>query len=589
MPLTPEVIRVVANGRLLFFLLLLAGAALVPTASRRRWLPLAAMTAGALVALAALFYRGTPALWFRLGGDEQYVTAFYQRVISEGFGLDFSYPHLPPFYPPLYFYLIGSLAAPLALTGVAAAKLGGVVAIALAPLAVWLGRRAYRDDDPLLAQPSFWLLAVVLSFAVFDFPAILNKPYEFISAIGVLLWYAVLQQRLRDNGRLPFGQVVAFGAVGALLATTYYFWLLIAAVAVLVGCPWASRARWRYLAPWALVGAVTLALSAWYWWPLAASYAQYGMENWQPAFFVIADLEWFPRLEVATWSFWQYLGLFGLLYFRRRPLPRRCLELLAGAYLWQVASLLSVVVGDSPMQASRGFIYLGKIVLAFGAAYAVTHWIAAARSAAAGLGHVADVLRERFAGLPAALRLRTRWLLAWLGVCLSLPFGLWLDAAAVPAHLQEMRQADPTVAALLPYFRQHPEAAELTTLSFVPKLSAFTPLHLYVNHNQHFSHPAANFSRRLRYLERLASARTPAEFARRFQRENPFEPIEQIILYEEGGNYLLYFWLDDYPNGGREEVIRWPARLITEPYFAPVPELSVGGFRAWRPRAGIGN
>ena len=82
----------------------------------------------------------------------------------------------------------------------------------------------------------------------------------------------------------------------------------------------------------------------------------------------------------------------------------------------------------------------------------------------------------------------------------------------------------------------------------------------------------------------VALAKTPAQFSEWFHRKNAFDPIEQLILYGDGDDYLLYLWLDDYPNGGREEVIRWPKKLISEPYFQPIPELSFGGFSTWRVR-----
>src|SRR3989339_775293 len=56
--------------------------------------------------------------WWGLQGDEIFVTAFMQKVASGQFFSDFFYKDLPPFYPPLYFWLIGGLGYLFNLNGI---------------------------------------------------------------------------------------------------------------------------------------------------------------------------------------------------------------------------------------------------------------------------------------------------------------------------------------------------------------------------------------------------------------------------------------------------------------------------------------
>ena len=421
-----------------------------------------------------------------------------------------------------------------------------------------------------MASPAFPLLLTLLAFVAVDYPSVLTKPYEFISAVVALLWWVAAHRSFAVPQRVAWWRIALLGLVGAALLTTYYLWLILAAIA---GCLAAAQLGWRYLARWAEVAGVALLASAWYWWPLLASYQRLGMENWLPAFFISSDLNFFPPLEFNLRSACLWLGLVSLIVYRRRLAVRPAVYFLAATYLWQAVSAVSLMVADAPFEAARGFTFLGEVTLAYGAAYALASWLGAPPAAVDHVGSPADHAR----------RSATRWVAVWIGVALSLPFGLWLDAEDVQQRIEDLRVADGTVLALAQHFRQHPDDARLTTLSFLPKLNAYAPLHLYVNHNQHASHPAANFTRRLEYLRGLGSARTPEEFAQRFTAENPYEPIEQLILYAVGDHYELYFWVDDYPNGGREDVIRWPRRLIAEPYFTPIPELTLAGFYAWRP------
>lgn len=588
----PATADVVAVGKLLFFGMLAVGAVgYHRLQAAKRWGGVAAAIIAAVILLAAVILRGAATLWHGLAGDELLVTSFYQRVITDGFGHDFTYPNLPPFYPPLWFYLVGGIARFLQLDGVGAAKLGAILAIALVPVVVWLfARRRANQDESVFSSPFFPLLLTVLPFAAVDFPSVLTKPYEFISAIAVLLWFTVVSNAfsppyeggVRGGSRWHWRAMLIFGLLGAVLFTTYYLWFVVVAIAVITFAPWQTpRALFAYVRRWLTLGSLVALGAIWYWGPLLTSYWRNGMENWQPAFFILSDFHFFPPIEFTPRSAWLWLGLVSLIAYRRRMLVRPAMQLLAATYVWQIVSFVATLAGQAPFQAARGFTFLGEIILAYGVAYGVAQWFAAAVPAD-GFAKVTDVLRHRLLGAASGWPAATRFFIVWLAIAVSLPFGLWLDQEATQQNIERIRKLDVAVQLFARHFRMYPEHAALTTLSFFPKLNAYVALPQYISHNQHYSHPAANFSQRQNFLRGQAQAPTPAEFARRFTTDNPAEPIEQFILYTNGDNYELYFWMDDYPNGGREEVIHWPKQLIAEPFFSRIEPLSIGGFAAWR-------
>ncbi|MDO8559420.1 MAG: arabinofuranosyltransferase [bacterium] len=581
-PLQPSTVHILAFGKVLLFAVLGVGVWTGRKLTQRWWLAAGAVVA-AIVALQTAMLWQTPVPLQGLRGDEALTTAFYQRVIADGIGHDFTYANLPAFYPPLWFFSVGSIARAFGLTGVGAAKLAGVLASLVIPvLAWWFWRAVRRDDDGTVASPLFPLLLTLTPFLAVDFPSVLAKPYEFASALGVLLWFLIVRRWLAATGR-RWLRVVDLGVLGAVLFTTYYLWFVMVGIAALTFLPWRNpRALARELVAWGAIGGAIVLGSVWYWWPLAQSYVRYGMENWQPAFFIASDLNFFPPVEFTPRSAWLWAGLIALIAYRRRPKVSPALRLLFGCYVWQVVSLVATLSGDAPFQAARGFTFLGEIILAYGAAYGLTAWISGV-TPAHGFAHVAAVLRERFSAVTPQAG-ATKFLLAWLAISVSLPFGLWLDQESTAARLESLRQGSAVASRFASYFRAHPVDAKLTTLSFFPTLQASVALPQFISHNQHYSHPAARFSERLRYLRVLSLAKTPAQFAEWFSRKNVFDPIQQLILYGDGDDYLLYLWLDDYPNGGREEVIRWPKILIAEPYFQLISELSFGGFSTWRVR-----
>lgn len=571
--LQPQTIQVLAVGKLLLFGVLALGWTAYARTRLRRWLPLATATVAAIFVLQAMILWPAATLWNRLSGDDLYVASFYQRVISDGLGHDFTYPQLPPHYPPLYFDIVGTVAGWLGMTGAGAAKLGVAAATFLVVPVVgyWWSRQRRGEADATLGAPVFALLVTLLPFITVDAPSVLTKPYEFISAIVALLWFVAAHRSFTQPGKVVWWQTLLLGAVGVALLTTYYLWLALAAIAgLLASARMARKDAVRYLARWMGVAAVAVLGAAWYWLPMLASYQRLGMENWLPAYFIPSDLDVFPPLQANPRSLLLWIGLVGIIVYRRRPAVRPAAYLLASAYLWQVISAVSLALAAAPFEPARGFTFLGEVILAYGAAYLLAEWLRREEGTLA---------QSQDSGV--ARRAMTRWALVWVGVAVCLPFGLWLDSSEVKQRINDLRVVDETVASFRSAFAAQPEAAGRTTLSFLPKLNAYVALPLYVHHNQHASHPAANFSRRLEYLRGLSSAQTPEIFARRFVDENPYEPIQQLILFADGEDYVLFFWLDDYPNGGREEVIRWPRRLIAEPYFTPLPALTMGGFYAW--------
>src|SRR3989344_1048835 len=290
-PLGTTTINALAFGKLLFF-----GALVVGVFGYRRlektkqWFPLAGVVILGIIALQASIFLGVHTVWNLLSGDELLVAANYQRVIGNGFGHDFVYQNLPPFYPPLFFYMVGGIGQLLHLSGVGAAKLGAAIATAFVPFIVGAcARPSIRQADSVFAKPYVWLLLSLLPFVTVDYPSLLTKPYEFLSAISVLLWF-IWTQRLAIRPEKPYRWLLVSGVIGAILFSTYYLWFVMVAIAVLISCPWYERSRrWVYFGRWAAVAGLTAVGSAWYWIPLALSYRQFGMENWQPAFFIASD------------------------------------------------------------------------------------------------------------------------------------------------------------------------------------------------------------------------------------------------------------------------------------------------------------
>ena len=95
-----------------------------------------------------------------------------------------------------------------------------------------------------------------------------------------------------------------------------------------------------------------------------------------------------------------------------------------------------------------------------------------------------------------------------------------------------------------------PDYLERTWLSSgIPEINAYLPIHYFVAHNPHFSHHAAKYSERLEVVKELAKADV-----QKFSDIMNESEIDALLLYKEkdSSSYPLFFWQDNYPNGGKE-------------------------------------
>jgi galactan 5-O-arabinofuranosyltransferase len=97
-------------------------------------------------------------------------------------------------------------------------------------------------------------------------------------------------------------------------------------------------------------------------------------------------------------------------------------------------------------------------------------------------------------------------------------------------------------------------------------LFAFYPYYGFVQWNANYSHPTARYHHRMDFLDEVARAGTPGEFAERTG-ANPYDRIDVLVLRVEK-DMLIYQSTDDaFPFGTTTRRVRIPVRLVGPEHF----------------------
>lgn len=503
-------------------------------------------------------------LWGTVG-DELFVAAFLQKVMSGGIWHDFYYDWLPNFYPPLYFWVTGTLAKFFTDSAIVAHK-GGVIGTIilwwfgvyyLQKMFWWRAPLIARDDDQIISSPWYWFILPTIYFLLLDFDAIVFKPYEALAALGLMVWLVFFVKFIHYQG-WPRRYYWYLGILAGLLFLLFYFWWLIVIPVILILWLTIYR-RPDVFKKILLVGWLGALVSLPFLAPLLWSYFKYGWENWQAIFLVPGDFfSFLPFLHLDWMALWWLAGIVFIIIFYKNSVIKASLLTLAMCYAYQLASILYFLAIGRPWQASKPFLFLGTaamtVALAYGLIYFYKNYI------------------KNF-----SLQKQRVFILIFCLLCLPLfaPIN-FLDDHGVLGVVEKSLQSPVNTINLSDSIKGVAlDYKERTWLSSgLPELNAYLPLSYYIGNNIHFSHHAARYSERLAYLEKLTQASTPEDFLKIISDSQP-RSIDSLLLYDDPKAkqleaYPIYLWLDNYPNGGREQVLYLPKKLIDEKYWQQV-------------------
>jgi hypothetical protein len=525
------------------------------TASARAWWLVLAL-AVVLGAGAAWVLRGSPFPPGGVGGDEGFRVASVAHDATSWWPTDFAYRGLPVFYPPLYFFALGRLAALTGVPAYEALKIGTIATAFLVPL-VGFGLWRRLTGDAVLAGA-----VVVAGLALHDW----YEPYAWLATVAFIPWWFSFVVRVRRDDRpLDTRRVVLGSAIGAAVMLAYYYPFFVGAVQLVallavsailrrrgVDCGLRiTRESWCVLAGTALVSAV-------FWAPLAVQALASGtfdslQNRYFDAWMIAVPL---PFLDFTLEGVVMACGLVALVVgCRRSRLLLGLLTLLVAAYAWWVLGSVAVLV-DTPVLAARAVLLIEAILLA-----------------GAGIGVV-----EGFRAWRAVRPTPVIGALAVIAVTV-----LVVSALGAMPLLAEQRAAREPTAALRAFDRATAGGGkgDVVLVGAAP-FASYRPVDLFNVWNAHYSNPTAEFTSRSRFIARLSTEPDPAVFAAALY-ANRYDRVRVVVLDASHDQLSYTDYQDNFPRGTRRRTLAFTREQFADRWFRAS---SGGGYALFVTRSG---
>jgi Arabinofuranosyltransferase N terminal len=536
-----------------FVLILFVVAAMILVWRKAKpWLFLLLVGAAAAASYALMTRHFILSFW-GLVGDEATIAAIYNTFAHVSFFSDFAYHNLPPFYPPLFFWIFALPGKIMSWNGVTIAKFASIISFLLIPISAYgYFKFLNRGDDQKSGLPEAMPLIFSLSiFILVDVDVIFGKPYEVVAAVAAVLWMIYLVRKVRQAW--SWRSLLVFGVIGGLIFMTYYLWLVFAVIAIaLYALTVHKKEQFIFYGRLLSVAVISLLVASPYLVPLVHAYLKFGTENWQTASFTPNGLVY--SLQALTEFSWRgalmLIGLIAMIYYRRDERIKPALCLFITSYLWWAMGMATVYFFNTPFQEFRGFGLIDRLALGYCAAFAIAKLFEAWKGKIGKQGQEALIV------------------LGILILSLSLPCGTFIDSDTVRDRMVKSQTMYQNEVKLFVFLKNNQAPSGLVLDSGLAELPAFVPVNAFVYFDQDNNHPAAHFSDRLAYLESMADAQTAAQFYQ--LTKTPYGKISRLILARDKNNYDVYFNLDEPVVGIKPENISIKGDLISDKYFQKV-------------------
>ncbi|WP_044641469.1 arabinofuranosyltransferase [Risungbinella massiliensis] len=454
--------------------------------------------------------------------DLEFVTAAITKYANYHTFVDFTYKDLAAFYPPLYFYILGKIAA---IIGIEPYQIVRYALFALAailpPMIYLLWSRLISKRFSMVFTISLFLLLHVSFF---------HKQYEFLSlALIIPWWFTYAQPKVKPDGRKRYFSLLVGGILGAILFQTYYYWFFLMILYLILQF-WVSlyqkrswQAAMRLIGHPLLVLVVVAFFSALFWLPLLINLFEYGVYPSQAHYFKQYMLD-LPLRFSSMSDFAFAIGFIALIFMTQiNSYYKRFGWLMITCIVWQMLGHVGLAIGKPLLHFKMlDFLHLLTLIGIAG----IINWVTNL-----------DKFKEY-----------AKTILATVLILLIMVNGqIITDFQYGEAYRKAVTESKPSD---VKYVQQNLDYKGKVFLTDQYKLHSFLPTYDFISWGVFYSHHSGMREERIEFLDELSKFHNPV-FISYMLRNNRFDQIDFLYLKDKN---VIEFTMDPYPNVSRSEL-----------------------------------
>jgi len=492
----------------------------------------------------AIFFHGTPYALNGYGGDQAFRIAMILKFKTFALPGDFYYKGLPPFYPPVLYWLLALIARIASINAYTMMKVGTELVYLCSPIVLFM---IWRKLVTPIQAAVVTLFSII--FVSFGKAAPLVAPHAFLANSIFIPWWLYYIERV-GAPRTTRAHYLTGGLIGALLFMTYYYPFFIGGFLLMLRLLFdrrgaflaANRTAFSWRSALSIL-ALSAIFSSIFWGPLLWSFVTIGYSS--------AQQEWHHIGSPGIGFLFLQFGLAGLTYLaallfavrrRKSPIFRGFLLLTGTVFIFHLlGSILGAV--DKPVNLIKAGEF---IALAGGPLIGLT---------AASFVRRVRWHRPRTLVLPALVLAIFIAMLHQVNGYAKQPMVHTARTTGVPTFGLDQHEMI--------------ERTGSVFLTNAEKLFSFYPVYTFFAINQHYSHPAARYNDRLDLLDALQSIHHPYVFNLAL-RENRYDQVDYFMPGLKDGQWELVAALSNYPNKYRHVYYHFDTLLTADTtLFAP--------------------
>ena len=490
---------------------------------------------------------GTVWAWNGLSGDQTFRTEYLSRFADSPRLADYTYAHLPAFYPPAWFWVVGRAARVLDVPAWQALRpattLTMVVTVVVATTVA---------AGSLSLGTAGTCVALAATFAT----TALWEPYSLLASFLV---FAVLVRLPRLLASPPLVAIPRLTAAFSAVFLSYTYGAVILALSTLAVAALSAQRR-RSLLLVSGAGAAALVLTAWYWVrPLLVN-----RPSGRPA-----QMTWLsssnthvPWQLFGSWHASSVVAVAGaawiVLVGWRTAHGRALATFAALASLWCLVSVQLSHAASVQLQPNRvgELLFIVCCAAAGLAARDVHRWLGSGVHGPRG-----RTLLAARSGLVVAVAVGVAWTSsAWTGQRQA-PGAVEARSTPLPTH-------DERVLDVLRRTLRRPDH-DLVIVSSWSDVLAISAVHGFQQWDETYANPGAQFKQREGFLVGALRHSTSTALARRL-RTTPWGPIDALVLQNNRSDYVYRYVHQDAHGHDRHVEVRLPKSSVTSPAFRVV-------------------